>query len=230
MSKRTMGLILVVILLLGLLPGCFGGKTSYANQGVCILDGTGVRSEPNKTGEWLTSLQVGETVKLKSGPIKDPADPKTEYIKVKLSDGKVGFASTWCIIQGSYVGVIQDQTIIYKRPDLLAETAQKFELMEIVAVQAEQEDWLQVVGEKRTKTGWIMKESIRKGKEDVVTAVLLRKATRGKESTLTQTEMEEIITKLPYPDNYFATKMMEKFQSIDIANPDQPVSPTPEGN
>lgn len=44
---------------------------------------------------------------------------------------------TACIVRGAYAGVIQSTAKIYKRPGLLAETNQQFELMDIVAVEEE---------------------------------------------------------------------------------------------
>lgn len=216
MRIKYIGLWLLVILVSLGLSGCFEGKNDNSKKGVCVIENTSLRTEPTTKGKWSSSLSLGETVKLESSPIKDPADPKVEYIKVKLSDGTKGYASTWCIVQGAYVGVVQNTAKIYKRPDLLAESNKQFELMNIVAVEEEKDSWIRVTGEGRTKSGWIQNESIRKDKEDVVTAVLLRKALSGKGNNIPREEMEAIVSKLPYQDSYFVNKVMEKYEDTVV--------------
>lgn len=216
MRLKQLVLCVLVLTVLLSLSGCFEGKNDYSKQGVCVVDNTSLRKEPSIKGDWISSLALGETVKLESSPVKDEADPKVEYIKVKLSDGTKGYASTWCIVSGSYVGVIQDTTKIFKRPDLLAESNQKFELMDIVAVEEEKDGWIRVTGEGRSKKGWIQKEAIRKDKEDVVTAVRLRKALKGKGNNISREEMEAIISELPYQDSYFVNRIMAKYEDEEV--------------
>jgi uncharacterized protein YgiM (DUF1202 family) len=213
--KQLVLCVLVFVVLLSL-SGCFEGKNDYSKQGVCVVDNTSLRKEPSTKGDWVSSLALGETVKLESSPVKDEADPKVEYIKVKLSDGTKGYASTWCIVSGAYVGVIQDTTKIFKRPDLLAESNQKFELMDIVAVEEEKDGWIRVTGEGRNKKGWIQREAIRKDKEDVVTAVRLKKALKGKGNNIPREEMEAIISELPYQDSYFVNRIMAKYEDEEV--------------
>ena len=217
---------LVIMISLGL-SGCLEGENDYSKQGVCVVENTSLRLEPSTKGKWLSSLALGETVKVEGKPIKDEANPKVDYIKVKLSDGSQGYVSNWCIVNGAYVGVIQDTTKIYRRPDLLAETNQKFELMNIVAVEEEKDDWIRVIGEGRSKTGWIQSSSIRKDKEDVVTAVLLRKAMRGKGKDIPREEMEAIVSQLPYEDSYFVNAVMSKYENdAFLEDYDEEASPT----
>ena len=228
MKIKHLGCYLMIVLLLGL-TGCFEGKDDYSKQGVCIVNNTSVRATPSQKGQWLSSMALGETVVLEGNPEKDAADPSIEYIKIKLSDGTEGYANTYGIVRGAYVGVIQAANKIYQRPDLLANADQKLELMAIVAVEETKGNWLRISGEGRSKTGWITKDTITKEKEDVVTAVLLRKAIRGKENKLTKDDMDKIVAALPYPNNYFAVKIMEKFntdtvQTQDTTFKDQPAA------
>lgn len=224
MKLRHLCLGLLIILLTGS-SICFGAdkktdkKIDYSKQGICVVADASIRAEASKNAKWLSSLAVGETVILQGNPVKDPKDPNTEYIKVKLSDGTEGFVNTWCLVQGAFVAVIQKPAKIYKRPDLLADANTSFEIMNIVAIDTEKGDWIRVTGENKTKSGWIDKSFIRKGKEDIVTAVMLRKALRGKENTMTRDEMEKIVSNLPYPTNYFAVKMLQKYQSAEAPKP-----------
>ncbi len=218
---------LVVLCLLGV-TGCFEDPNDISKQGVCVVNGTAVWTEASNKSRWLSSLALGETVQLEGKPVKDLKDPKQrEYIKVKLSDGTGGYSSTWGIVQGAYVGVVQAVTKVYKRPDLLADSGKTFEVMAIVAVQEEKNGWLRVTGEEWGKSGWITKDSIRKDKEDVVTAVLLRKALRGKEKSMSRADLEQIIASLPDRDNFFVTKVLEKYQALDTTPLETPPAETP---
>lgn len=217
--KRFFGLALVIILLLGV-AGCFKKKNDHSNEGVCVLDNASVRAEPTKQGKWLSSLTLGETVQLEGGAQKDATDPKLEYLKVKLSDGTEGYVNAFCVDTGAYVGVIYNTAKVYKRPDLLSQSDQKMEVMEIVAVEEENGSFIRVTGENRWKNGWIQKEAISKDKQDIVTAVLLKKALRGKKS-VTSEEMDQIIAKLPYPDNDFVHKTREKYGLSETATSDE---------
>ena len=219
MRIKPMWLWLMIGLLLGV-TGCFENKNDFSKQGVCILDETSLRSGPSKKADWLSSLALGETVKLEGTLEKDAADPTVEYIKISLSDGTVGYANAYCIVRSAYVGVVQDAAKIYKRPDLLAESGSKFEMMQIVAVEEEKDNWLRVTGERRSKVGWIEKDAIRKDKEDIVTALKLRKAMRGK-ANISREEMDKIVAGLPNPNNYFVAKIMEKYESAIPADQDQ---------
>lgn len=236
MKMKHLGFWLVMILLLGSAI-CFGAdkKIDYSKHGICVVADASIRAEAGKNGKWLSSLAMGETVILQGNPVKDPKDPNNQYIKVKLSDGTQGFISTWCLVQGAFVAVIQKQTKIYKRPDLLADANTNFEMMNIVAVDSEKGDWIRATGENKAKSGWIDKNAIRKAKEDIITAVMIRKAIKGKENTMTREEMEKIVAGLPYPANYFAVKMLQKYKTVDPPKPTEvpvtdntaPAEPTP---
>jgi hypothetical protein len=218
---------LVVLCLLGV-TGCFENPNDFSKQGVCVVNGTAVWTEASNKSQWLSSLALGETVQLEGKPVKDMKDSKQrEYIKVKLSDGTSGYSSTGGIVQGAYVGVTQNPAKVYKRPDLLADTGQSLDVMAIVAVQEEKSDWLRVTGEEWGKSGWITKDSIRKDKEDVVTAVILRKALRGKGTAISKEDLEKIITTVPDRDNYFVTKVLEKYQALDTTPLETPAGETP---
>ena len=221
MKMKHIAFLLVVFILVGLgLSGCFEGKNDYSKQGVCILSEAAVWAEPSKKSKWLSGLALGETVKLEGKPVKNAEDANAEYIKIKLSDGTFGFVNTWSLIRGSYAGVIKEPAKVYKRPDLLAESGKTLEIMQIVAVEEEKDNWLRVTGESRAKNGWIDKDSITKAKEDVVTAALLRKALRGKEKSMNLTEMEKIVETLPYKDNPFVQAMLEKYQTTETTSQD----------
>jgi predicted site-specific integrase-resolvase len=94
-------------------------------------------------------------------------------------------------------------------------------MLNIVAIDQEKASWIHVIGENRAKNGWIERVAVRKDKEDVVTAILIRKALRGKENTMTGAEMEKIVATLPNPNNYFAVKILQKYKSAEEAKQEE---------
>lgn len=228
---RKLLVFVVTLFLIMVLTGCFGKKSEnkkvdYSKQAVCILDKASIREEPSKKAKWLSSLAVGETMTFEGEPVEDKDDPKTKYLKVNLSDGTSGYVNTYTVITGAYVGVISKAAPLYKRPDLLSVSERRFEMMDIIAVQEESEGFCLVVGENRSKSGWIEKGSFKDSKEDVVTAVMLRKALKGREKTITSGEIHEIVNNLPYPSNYFAVQIIEKYsdqeyESLDLSTIDE---------
>ena len=74
------------------------------------------------------------------------------------------------------------------------------------------------MGEGGAKSGWIQRDTMQKEKEDVVTAVLLRKALKGKGNNIPREEMEAIVAKLPYPDSYFANQVLGRYEEESVAN------------
>lgn len=218
MRTKHLGFCLMIFSLLGLL-GCIENKNDYSKQGVCIIDNASIRSEASKNGKWLSSLSLGETVKIEGKVVKDPADPKNEYYRVKLSDGQKGYVNTYYIVRGAYVGAVQAPAKVYKRPDLIAETDKKFEMLDIVAIEEETDSWVRVTGEGRATSGWIVKTFVRSAKEDVVTAVSLRKALTKKEKTITKEEIERFVATLAYPENYFAVKVLKQYESVETTEP-----------
>jgi hypothetical protein len=215
LKLKTVWLGMAIIFLLGSTI-VFGSeeKLDYSKNGVCVVPAS-IRTEPNQNSKWLSSLSVGETAIIEGNPRKDPKDPQIEYVKVKLSDGTEGFVSTWCLVQGAYVAVVHRTAKIYKRPDLLADSNSSFEMLNIVAVDDEKASWIRATGENRTKSGWIERVATRKAKEDIVTAVLLNKAMHGKEKTMTRAELEKIVAAMPFPNNYFAVKILQKYPAVD---------------
>lgn len=62
-----------------------------------------------------------------------------------------------------------------------------------------------------------------------MTAVLLNKALRGKEKTMTHEDMEKIVASLPFPGNYFAVKMLQKYPAANN-NPNPTDTPSTDNN
>ncbi|NIT57775.1 MAG: SH3 domain-containing protein, partial [Aliifodinibius sp.] len=101
---------------------------------VCIWDKVPLRAEPRRDGKWLSSLSLGETVQWFGETAIDSSDKNREYLRIQLSDGKTGWASSYGLVKDSEVGAVKEATFLYRRPDLLTITDEKLESMDMVAV------------------------------------------------------------------------------------------------
>ena len=72
---------------------------------VCLADGLPVRPTVGKGGKLVSSLSLGEVVKLTGDSEKDPAGK--EYFKIELSDGKSGWVSNHGIVASAQVAAVK---------------------------------------------------------------------------------------------------------------------------
>jgi len=175
---------------------------------VCMYDGLGVRESVGKNAKFLSSLTLGESVKWTGATNKDEAG--REYVKVELSDGKIGWAPTSGIATGAQIGALKDDTVTYKRPDLVTASPQKLPFMTIVAVTQQKDAWFQVVGESKRALGWVRKDAVTLDKEDVTVAILATKKLREKDGLDPAKKLEAIVQLSPSPSSYFIQKLREK--------------------
>lgn len=206
-----------------------GALQKKNEKAVCIIEGASLWEEARKSkGSWLSSLSLGETVEWLGESKLDSADKNREYVKVGLSDGKTGWVSSYCVIQGAEAGAIKEETQIFKRPDLLTITPKKFSSMDIVAVLQEKEGLSEVVGENQKNRGWVRSEIITKDKEDVTVAILANKKFKENPKTPKETLIKEIIENTPYPNSIFIRYLK---QEIDVDDGDLPNAiPIPSDN
>jgi len=178
---------------------------------VCVIDGLGLRNAVGKSAKYVSSLALGESVKLVGDPEKDEAGK--EWQKITLSDGKAGYVSCNGLVAGAQIGAIKDEAMVYKRPDLLTAQTNKVPFMTIVAVSQQKDQWLQAVGEGKKQIGWIRKDSVTLEKEDVTTAILATKKLREKDGLDQAKKIEAIAAAAPNPNSYFVQKLKEKAAS-----------------
>ncbi len=130
---------------------------------VCVWDEISVRATPSAKGKWLTSLSLGESLTFMGIESVDSTDEDRVYSKVKLNDGTEGWSVSDLIIVEGQIGVFLEETFLYNRPDLLTKSEKKFEKLDIVAVNTEQDDWQEIIG-RRGDARWISKGWIKRGK------------------------------------------------------------------
>ena len=111
------------VLIVFLLTSCGekSNKTSKkeSNEAICIWNNASLRAGPSSGDKWLSSISLGEIVTLLGESKVDSTDNNLEYLKVKLSDGKEGWVSSYLLIPGGKSAALTEKAVIYKRPDLL---------------------------------------------------------------------------------------------------------------
>lgn len=176
---------------------------------VSVYDGVPIRQEPSKDGKYLSSLNLGETMFYLGEEITDSVDSKRTYYKVELSDETVAWARTYGILIQAQPGAIVTETPVYKRPDLVNKTNETFYPMEYVAIVGEKDDWVEVVGARKKKSGWIKKQNITTADEDVAVATLAYKELLTEEGLVKIDEASEFLESLPYASGQFESYLQD---------------------
>jgi hypothetical protein len=138
-----------------------------------------LREEPVKDGKYITAIKLGEKMTYLGLSARDSAN-KTDYIKVRLMDGKEGWAQASLIVINGDPAVLIKDADIYSRPDLLTKTDKKYSKMDVVAVMQSQGEWIEVKGKRKegswVETGWIKPINISYESADIAVAVFTNRA------------------------------------------------------
>lgn len=198
-----------------LFSACKGeGGTSDAESGessdpvekllaVSVYDEVAVRAVPEKKGKYLTSLSLGETLTYLGEEKADSTDKSQNFYKVELSDGTVAWARTYGVIVDGQPATITDVTPLYKRPDLVNKTDKVLNPMEFVVIIGEKSDWVEVVGVRKRKSGWIKKQYLTTKGEDVAVSTLAHKSILDKNGEIKAEEVPEFVKELPFKNSVF---------------------------
>jgi len=156
----------------------------------------GLREEPVKDSKWLTSIKMGEKLTSLGITAMDSAN-KTEYVKVRLMDGKEGWTQSNLVVVNADAAVLVSDAEIYSRPDLLNKTDKKYTKMDVVAVIQAEGDWIEVKGKRAegswVESGWIKPISISYEDYDIAVALYTRMAMKEKEHDKKIAALEDII-------------------------------------
>ncbi|MFQ5753224.1 MAG: SH3 domain-containing protein [bacterium] len=188
---------------------------------VCIWEGAALRAKPSrKKGKWLAAIALGEQVTWLGSSEVDSSDENRKFYKIRLSDGKEGWASSYVIITDSKPAAITKKAFIYRRPELLTMTDQTFDSKEMVAIIKSENDWFEVIGAQRKKSGWMKNEGISLNKEDVAVAILVTKALAEKDPQKQREMIEAILNNSALKNSVFVPELqqMSQFNRITPEN------------
>lgn len=197
---------------------------------VCIWDKVSVREEPKATAKWKTSISVGEKLVFLGAEAIDSVDKNRKYYNVKLADGTEGWSVADFIVPEATVGVFLAENFIYKRPDLLTKTENRFSIMDIVAIKSVQDDWVEVTGKrsegKWIESGWVKEGNISKESLDVAVAKF-GKIAFDKSDIATQVEgLKEILDNSDFARSAFIPMIQERYNELSAPvniNPEQEI-------
>lgn len=189
-------------------------EVTTVSEGVCIWDKIALRDKPEEKGKWLTSINLGEKVTyLDETKTDDSGNKPREYVKVQLIDGKEGWALKDFIVIDGKAAVLSEDTEIYQRPDLLAKSGKSFSKMDVVAITAEKDDWLEITGKRKEgnwiESGWIKAGNLSRQDVDIAVAVYAKKAFEIKEKSKQEEELKKIVDNQDFSESIFMADLNE---------------------
>ncbi|MBO0321326.1 SH3 domain-containing protein [Muricauda sp. CAU 1633] len=123
---------------------------------ICLWPKVGLRDKPGrKNTKYLTTIYFGESVEYLNET--EQTEDDKEYLKIRLSDGSEGWAYEHLFALGGELAIIDKETELYKRPDIMTFEGKKLEPMDMVVIfeNEENEGWHEVTSMKRDDNGWI---------------------------------------------------------------------------
>jgi hypothetical protein len=181
---------------------------------VCIWDDASVRAKPTVKSQRVSALALGEKVVWLGKAELDPADNKRNYLKIRLSDGSVGWASEMAVVTGANPAAVVKEAPVCIRPDLLTVTEAKMEPMDIIAVINTEGDWLKMVGEEKVKAGWIQSEMVSENNDDIALALMARKILEEEDAKLKKEKIESILNNLAFANSTFRRDLEIKLKKL----------------
>ncbi len=192
-----------------------------AGHAVCLYDKLSIRDKPSKKGKWLTSMSLGEKVTYTGEEVLDSVS-KRIFCKVKLTDGKEGWTRVDLMAVNGEVGAMKETATVYKRPDLLTKTENKFSPMDIVAIMTTQDDWVQVKGKraegKYIEESWIKSSNISNSAVDIATAKFASMALNKPSMTDRIKALEELVNNADLSTSSFIPSLKEKITEYQDKN------------
>ena len=190
---------------------------------VCLWpEAISIREEASSKAKFITSMYLGEKI-FYLGDDKTVEEGKRErtYCRVRLQDGKEGWTRKDFVAEGKAVAILEDATI-YKRPDLLTKTSNKFEPMDVVAILEEKEGFFRVKGKKGTwfKEGWIKMDNVTDEQVDVVFAVFYSKAQIMSDEKK-EKELKSLVDNSDLAGSVFMSTLQEKMIEMEEPMPEE---------
>lgn len=181
---------------------------------VCIWDDASVRAKPSVKAKRISALALGEKVLWLGEEKYDSVDKKRMYLKIRLSDGTEGWATEKALVTDAKPSVAIKKAPICIRPDLLTVSEIELEPMEIVAVLKSENKWLEVVGDKKEKKGWIQSEVVSLKDEDVALALLARRVLAEKDNEIKKVKIESILNNSAFTNSVFINDLQIKLKEM----------------
>lgn len=206
---------LATILILGC-ASCSNETNRTANQirheiheteGVSVWDRISARSRPERNSPRASLLSLGERFIYLDTFAVDSSYNNTKFLKVRLSDSTDVWVYDFASVLNAKPAVVKEEVPLYLRPDLLTISDSRLQVMEIVAVVEEWDDWIKVVNEKKASTGWIKKEFISYNTIDLAFALLVKRSMAEEDAEQRIENLEGLLENNPYPNTMFVADL-----------------------
>jgi hypothetical protein len=140
----------------------------------------------------------------------DTSDKNRKYFKIRLSDGKEGWAPEFSLAIDAKPAVVAQKTAIYLRPDLVTITDNEFVPMEFVAVTKPENEWCEAKGQEGKKKGWIKSSSVSLKDEDITVALLAMKAASEPDKNKKKEKIEAIVNNPAFSNSTFIETLKDQ--------------------
>lgn len=162
----------------------------------CVWNKVPLRNAPGKSGPYVSRVFFGEQVE-KVGEEAYLPEEKRTYVKVRSTDGKVGWVHEYLFVSGGTAAVILQTGQIYERPNTPSTiTMHSFEPGEIVVMETSVGDWVNLVGREKKKSGWIKGlHKVTVEQQEIELATLLDNVQQEKSSAKRQEKLGALLEK-----------------------------------
>ncbi|MEJ2543603.1 MAG: SH3 domain-containing protein [Calditrichaceae bacterium] len=181
---------------------------------VCIWEDASIRADASFKAKWLSKMALGEKVIWLGKEKVDSTDDNRKFYKVRLSDGTEGWVWEHAIATDAKPAIAYKEAPIYRRPDLLTVTDVVLDTMEMVAIVGSDGDWIEVVGHKSEKKGWIQSKLVSIKDIDVAVGLLASKALNEKNKDLKKQKLEAIIDNPAFSASIFIEDIKNKIEDL----------------
>jgi hypothetical protein len=197
-------------------------QKNTSEQGiVCVYEKHYIKDKPTKDGKSFTSISKGETIQDLGDSVTDNSDKKpVVYYKIRLSDGKEGWAASSGIRVNATAAVFTVAASVYSRPDPLTITDVKKQPMNFVAITERNDDWVKVSWTEgyTPKEGWVKSNALTTSKEEVATAILISRKLDAKDNIPLIDKMKSLIADAPYPGSMFIEELKKKVETQEMTS------------
>ena len=180
----------------------------------CIWDNVAVRETPTEKGKYLTAISIGEMVTF----VEDEKDTADKFIKVRLNDGKEGWARKDFVLPRTTSFVFINDADVYNRPDALTKTDKKFSKYDIIAVISTKGDFAEVKGKrsegKWIETAWVKMSNLTQQKIDIASAKFIKKALAAETDEAKIKGLEEILNNSDLSGSAFLSDLPELISEL----------------
>jgi hypothetical protein len=185
-----------------------------ASGAVCIWDNISLKESPEEAGKWICAISIGEVVTYLDDSKEDNSGKKpVKYVKVKLKDGKEGWAMADFIILNSKPAAVTEDLEMYSRPDLLNKTGKSFMKMDIIAVKSEKDGFIEVTGKRKDgkwiESGWLKGKSVSYDAVDIAVAKFAGKALEIKDTKKREEAINEILKNSDFNNSVFISSLSQ---------------------